>query len=597
MLNRCRDLSCLISIPCACPPAVLMDPLVLLGVCGCIVVAIANGANDIANSVGTSYGAGALTMRQAILFGSIAEATGAMTLGSFVAKTISKGVIDPAGYAADGCQGVMLYAVGMLCVLVGTGSTTLLATLYGLPISASHGVIGGLIAVGFASKGASSLGVDPIVQTVVAWVASPVLGGITSAMIHAVIMKSVHSAPSPPLRSEQLQPVFIAATVAVAVAFIVVTGPSVVRIRPFSLALVASALAGCGVAAATVAVRRLRGGGETAEERSAAGHKRMVDENGVEAGGAISDGEVGDGVEMKPLPSPDPVTVAKHRAYGESPGGMSPGDAAVVAATAPVEAPFVPLLIGSALTVAFAHGANDLGNSIGPLAAIIAATSGGERGRGGEGKWGGDAHSVGVSRPTLPALRPRHCPPCHLPAQPARSAQPAQPAQPAHAARAARAAQATSSVIQRSPRGCSHSARLASSRASCCSAGAQSRPWEARSRPSRRPAPTPSRWGPPWLCSRARCSVSPSRRPTASSAPSSASASPAAVSRRGGRRHHSTSGVGATRGLETAREARIASVALDPLEPSTPTPAHVHVHVHAHLPSSAARLVRFHRRR
>ena len=37
------------------------------------------------------------------------------------------------------------------------------------------------------------------------------------------------------------------------------------------------------------------------------------------------------------------------------------------------EAPFVPLLILSALTVAFAHGANDLGNSIGPLAAILSA--------------------------------------------------------------------------------------------------------------------------------------------------------------------------------------------------------------------------------
>ena len=37
------------------------------------------------------------------------------------------------------------------------------------------------------------------------------------------------------------------------------------------------------------------------------------------------------------------------------------------------EAPFVPLLILSALTVAFAHGANDVGNSIGPLAAILSA--------------------------------------------------------------------------------------------------------------------------------------------------------------------------------------------------------------------------------
>ena len=42
------------------------------------------------------------------------------------------------------------------------------------------------------------------------------------------------------------------------------------------------------------------------------------------------------------------------------------------------EQPFVPLLILSAMTVAFAHGGNDLGNSIGPLAAVLVAASSGD---------------------------------------------------------------------------------------------------------------------------------------------------------------------------------------------------------------------------
>ena len=78
--------------------------LLILGIFGCLVVAMANGANDIANSVGTSFGAGALTLRQAIVLGAAAEFAGAMSLGSFVARTISKGVIDPARFAAEGCQ-------------------------------------------------------------------------------------------------------------------------------------------------------------------------------------------------------------------------------------------------------------------------------------------------------------------------------------------------------------------------------------------------------------------------------------------------------------------------------------------------------------
>ena len=42
------------------------------------------------------------------------------------------------------------------------------------------------------------------------------------------------------------------------------------------------------------------------------------------------------------------------------------------------EKPFVPLLILSAMTVAFAHGGNDVGNSIGPLATILDVVGGGD---------------------------------------------------------------------------------------------------------------------------------------------------------------------------------------------------------------------------
>ncbi|EOD12681.1 hypothetical protein EMIHUDRAFT_213459 [Emiliania huxleyi CCMP1516] len=56
-------------------------------------LALANGANDICNSVGTAVGAGALTMRQALVLGCIAEAIGAVTIGPFVAQSIASGQI------------------------------------------------------------------------------------------------------------------------------------------------------------------------------------------------------------------------------------------------------------------------------------------------------------------------------------------------------------------------------------------------------------------------------------------------------------------------------------------------------------------------
>ena len=228
-----------------------------LGACavvGCLVVAIANGANDIANSMGTSFGAGALTMRQAIVFGAAAEFAGAVLLGSSVAKTISKGVIDPQAYALDGCEGVLTFAVGMISVLAGTGSTTLLATLYGLPISASHGVIGGLLAVGLVSHGPAGIGWAPLEQTVVAWVASPLLGAVTAGALNFVVITAVHHARAPARRAQLLQPLFVAITVAVAVAFILITGPSVVKVRPVGLAVLISCAAGLAVGLSSFAL-------------------------------------------------------------------------------------------------------------------------------------------------------------------------------------------------------------------------------------------------------------------------------------------------------------------------------------------------------
>ncbi len=448
--------------------------LAIFGIIGCLVVAIANGANDIANSVGTSYGAGALTLRQAILFGASAEFAGAISLGSFVAKTIAKGVIEPASFAADGCHGVLMFGVGMLSVLAGTGSTTLLATLYGLPISASHGVIGGLVAVGVAAHGAGSLGIAPLEATLVAWVASPLLGCVTSGLLHVLIAVAVHETANPPRRAHALQPVLVAATVTIAAAFLVVAGPAALRIQPLSLAV--SASAGLGVfvalvascisargtaeAAASAAARRAAEGrrahfqleelacssASTSSTRlepvlntagagdagSSPGDRIGVPLWGPGASGAAhTDSEGGDsepeapssqaagplgllqlfggllcGADVQPRRERDLILRARdggsscgHHVVddkaaggsadvegggrandsggGDGGGGGSGGSGGAEGEGdgqfAAEERPFIPLLILSALTVAFAHGGNDLGNSIGPLAALLVA--------------------------------------------------------------------------------------------------------------------------------------------------------------------------------------------------------------------------------
>jgi hypothetical protein len=56
--------------------------LAMLGVVGAVVLSVANGGNDIANSMGVVTGASALSMRQALVLGGVFEFLGAITMVS-----------------------------------------------------------------------------------------------------------------------------------------------------------------------------------------------------------------------------------------------------------------------------------------------------------------------------------------------------------------------------------------------------------------------------------------------------------------------------------------------------------------------------------
>jgi inorganic phosphate transporter, PiT family len=63
------------------------------------------GANDVANAMGTSVGSGALTLTAAIVVAGVLEFSGAVLIGSTVTQTVSRGIIDVSMFDATGPWG------------------------------------------------------------------------------------------------------------------------------------------------------------------------------------------------------------------------------------------------------------------------------------------------------------------------------------------------------------------------------------------------------------------------------------------------------------------------------------------------------------
>ena len=134
------------------------------------------GANDVANSMGTSVGSGALSLKHAVIAASICNFAGAVLLGGNVTNTIRKGMINPDIFVHT----PILLALGMLAALIATGLWLQLATYLTLPVSTTHSIVGAVIGIGLIVGGTDALNWGKVFQIFTSWVASPVTGGLIS---------------------------------------------------------------------------------------------------------------------------------------------------------------------------------------------------------------------------------------------------------------------------------------------------------------------------------------------------------------------------------------------------------------------------------
>jgi len=286
------------------------------------------GANDVANSMGTSVGSKAVTLRQALVIAGILEFAGAVLFGRGVSTTLATKLVNPAFFATM----PVVLVVGMVAVLLACGIWLNIATIKGLPVSSSHAVVGAI--AGFACVAIGPQAVDWRFIGIISlsWLVTPLVSGAIAALFYSQIKHWILDQPDAIAQLREWIPWL---SVALLSSFGMIVLPTLVEKPVFAalplplhtVSLTIGAIAVVGLTLVSWQHLELR----TAETQ------RL---RAIEADPA----------------SPSSVLI--------------PGSSALASHSSPVEFLLARFQLLSACFVAFAHGSNDVGNAVAPLATI-----------------------------------------------------------------------------------------------------------------------------------------------------------------------------------------------------------------------------------
>jgi len=127
-----------------------------------------NGFHDAANSIATVVSTRVLTPGQAVLWAAFFNFVAAFTVGTYVAKTVGKGMVDPSGITA--------YVI--LAALIGAILWDIITWYYGLPTSSSHALIGAFGGAAVIHAGWKVLILSGFQKTIIFIFVAPILGMI-----------------------------------------------------------------------------------------------------------------------------------------------------------------------------------------------------------------------------------------------------------------------------------------------------------------------------------------------------------------------------------------------------------------------------------
>merc|ERR1719273_2660912 len=185
------------------------------------IMAFGIGANDVANTFGTSVGSKSLKIWQAAILASITEFLGCVLMGKNVTDTVRKGIVDPAAFE-DNPQVLLL---GMFCALAGAGSWLLIATSLSMPVSTTHSIIGGILGFGMCYGDINStVNWGKVGMVVLSWVASPVLAGIVGALLFLSVRWAVLRREDSLKAAYRFYPIFLFVMFMIMSLFVIIKG-------------------------------------------------------------------------------------------------------------------------------------------------------------------------------------------------------------------------------------------------------------------------------------------------------------------------------------------------------------------------------------
>ncbi len=164
------------------------------------------GANDVANNVGPAVGSKAMTLTTAIIIAAIFEGAGAIIAGGEVVKTIKKGIIDISAFGGNADP----FIWAMMAALLAAALWLNFATMMRAPVSTTHSIVGGVMGAGIAAAGFSIVSWGTMAKIAASWVISPVLGGIIAAAFLYSIKKSIVFKDDKVSAAKKWVPVFVA---------------------------------------------------------------------------------------------------------------------------------------------------------------------------------------------------------------------------------------------------------------------------------------------------------------------------------------------------------------------------------------------------